>query len=260
MADETTNDVLGEVRQLLGTLRGKRGELVEEREQVEVRITELGERREELTAAIAEVDRMIGPEEQAPQTRSRGVKKAAESAIRDMHLSVRESTSDTGTLWFPQSAIIDYATDADPTIKQHSLVSSLGRLRDEGIVTKRGKRNHYEYALVSEPVPEAGQSTAPESDEKQPGVPSEPVGDPSEIIMGKLRDSGINGCTKKDLAWAVGDAVNVDGVLDRLVLDNDVTMKTVGAEIRYAVAPRIATPQPLFGGNLDDEDSATTPA
>lgn len=235
------DEALGNINQMLKGLEHERATLLEAREQLEAQIIELEEKRDEYDEAIKKVDGVLGPLKQSPQPRARGVKQLAETVLRDLS---------TQKEWLSQSEVVDAVVARDDAMKPHSVVSSLGRLVEEGVIIRRGKRGSHEYALAK------GQSTASgaePADNVDPESPEEPF----DIVLGKLKDAGDQGCTRKDLGWAVGDAVNLDGILDKLIQDGDVKSAPSGNEIRYVLLPRVQQQKPLFAG-ADAPDQPTT--
>lgn len=197
----------------------------------------LVQQRAELAVQIAEYDRLIAEMRPLAPTvaidsaddhkkvvsRTQGVKRLVEATVRDLH---KDRT------WSNQELIIETVVARDVRVQGKSVVSSLSRLVDEGVLLREGKRGSFRYSLAT---------IQPESTDEH----NEPLLSPPELIVGKLK-TVPEGCTKKELGWVVGDISNLDHALDKLIADGEIRVTGEGQAARYAIAERVAHTRPLF--------------
>lgn len=247
MSDENVSpgELLDEVRGMMDGLKAKRLALVdgcekleEEREQLAVQLAEFNE-------AIAVMDKLLGPLEQDPPVRASGVKKLVKEVILGLYADVQNPA----LAIFSHDIITKTCLARDSDMKEHSIGSALGRLTKEGWLDRSGKRGSFMYSSrdwdekpKEEPV--AGDPPGSTSGASNAG--------PDEVILGKLKDAGNAGCTKKELAWAVGDQVNLDGALDKLVAGGKVKSASSQSDgqLRYCLVETddVGKPRSLFAG------------
>lgn len=220
----------------VATTAGIRDELVADREKLVRDRAELGVRISEYDKLIAALTPGGASEEKldavdevtgGKPTRLHGVKKIVEGVVRDLHLT---------SMWSKQDAIVEAVAKADQRVQGKSVVSALGRLVDEGVLIREGKRGSYRYALAT---------IVPTTHDEEPAM------SPPELILGKLKTSGPDGATKKDLSWLIGDVTLLDQTLDRLIADGEVRVVGSGASETFALAERVQRQRPLFEGAAD---------
>lgn len=210
-------------------LSASRDVLIQERARIDVLIREHEDAIAELSPkgepTVHHAVRLHTPDHEHG-TRTSGVKAIAEKVMREMHAT---------RTWTPQDMAVEEICKRDSRIKPKSAAAALSRLVDESVLLREGKRGSYRFALKSEKPIGSDAGDEPHADLS-----------PTELVLGKLKTSGPEGCTKKDISWLVGDVSDLDTLLNKLIADGEIHVSGDGLTARYSLAERVSHPRSLF--------------
>lgn len=215
---------------LRSELVAERDALVQQRAEIATRIAEYDKLIAELTpAGLAKTIEPEPKKDDGPKSpRATGTKPIVERIVREL-----QSTR----TWSKQDEVIQAATMHDARLQSKSIVSALGRLVEEGVLLREGKRGSFRYALATI------------TQEEGPPVPE--LSGP-ELILGKLRTSVSDGVSKRDLCWAVGDVSLGEQALNKLLADGEIRLAENTTDT-YVLAERVQHQRPLFDQAMPPE-------
>lgn len=216
----------------LSRIRAGKAELVQRRTDLKESIAKLNAELEDVEADLERIDGLdldaiIGPE----PMRMGGVLQLVEKVAVEMleQRSADPSFTAAAGVGLTEDAILEEVRKREPAVKETSVRSALARLAEKGRLSRAGKRGSRVYGLgrpESGPPPAAGKG-------------------PRDAVLLALRSAGEDGLSRKQLAWAAGDAA----IVDELLGSADVTIETFEAEgeQRFRIKPEPGQ-RPLFPG------------
>jgi DNA-binding PadR family transcriptional regulator len=209
---------LAQIREGRADLTRTRAEAVDRLDELESQADEVRDHLKQIDADIAAIDALdldpvIGP---AP-VRMSGVLKLVTEVVDEL-LHNKSVVA--------EGEIVVAVREREAAAKESSIRSSLARLVEKGVITRDGPRGARVYARG-----DAG------------------AADPKDVrnsVIDALAQAGDKGLTKRDLAWATGDAA----ILDEALRDQAIVSYVIDgtAETRYRLRTDVLGQRPLFDG------------